>query len=394
MLGLTVTHTVSRDIFPTPHNDEILTRGLYEDLDPSRQEIRLIRLRLEDQGALVKCDLLPPISLSQVKGQYSAISYCAGSPTNTRPILVNGVPFNVFANLAHALDITRDFWAKNFPDQPTSCLLWADQICINQTNLAERSHQVGFMRSIYSLAAQTLVCLSTSLSPHSNETHNTHGIEWLVQLHATIPPGDDYYAYYYSLEHHLRTQLISHPDSTPTTKEEQTRRQTFATGWSTLYSTIFHSPWWLRTWVYQEFISSPNSGIHFLYGRASIPWSHISEILPTLRKYRDLAPPLSTHTRSTSLESELQQVQAAEVAGAVDFFVASKMRFDRAGAFDLLELLAQTRGLRSADPRDRVYAFLGLVREDYGIVPDYSKGNGSLAEFEFNSPGPYVAPEG
>ena len=60
------------------------------------------------------------------------------------------------------------------------------------------------------------------------------------------------------------------------------------------------------------------------------------------------------------------------------FFVASKMRFDRAGRFALLELLAQTRHLRCTDGRDGVYAFLGLVREDYGIVPDYSPGSGGI----------------
>ncbi|KAL2135317.1 hypothetical protein VTI74DRAFT_8970 [Chaetomium olivicolor] len=375
MPGPTTSESVCRGIFPTPHNDEFQTRTLYEVLNRSCREIRLIRLHITDHNSLIQCDLLPPVSLSNVKGEYSAISYCAGDPNNTRPILLNGARFNVFANLAHALDITRDFWTKNFPDQPTSCLIWADQICIDQTNLAERSHQVGFMPSIYSSAARTLVCLSTT-----TEHNNTRDIEWLLQLHATVPPGDDYYAYYFRLEHHLRTQLLSrrphhHHHTTITTTNdnpEGKHAKAFVSGWLAFYDTVFRSPWWLRTWVYQEFISSAHRGIHFLYGRASVAWSHVSEVLPTLRKYRDLG-----HLGGSSgAELGARQAQVADVVDAVHFFVVSKMRFDRAGPCDLLELLARSRHLRSTDARDRVYAFLGLVREDYGIVPDYSPENG------------------
>ena len=99
MPGLTISQPAYWDIFPTPSNDEFHGRRIYEALDPSRQEIRLIRLHLDDDNGSVQCDLLPAVSLSLVKGRYTAISYCAGDPTNTTPILVNGVPFNVFANV-------------------------------------------------------------------------------------------------------------------------------------------------------------------------------------------------------------------------------------------------------------------------------------------------------
>lgn len=411
MPGSTISPSVTRNIFPTPCNDEFQDRRIYETLDPSRQEIRRIRLHLNDDDGLVRCDLLPAVSLSLVKNQYTAISYCAGDPTDTKPILVNGVRFNVFANLAHALDITRDFWTKTFPS--TECLLWADQICINQSNLTERSHQVGFMRRIYSSAAQTLICLSTS-HPHQEDETNTLGIEWLTELHQSVHPGDDYYKYYFQLEHHLRTQLFSSsppsssssfssstshtgsaPDSstaiTTTTnnnsgdsgsQEPKRRRASFTDGWRAFYATIFASPWWLRAWVYQEFVSS--ASLYFLYGRASVPWSRVSEVLPTLRKYHgnfgyDFFNSTSNavgERGGVAVEGEVRHPGAVlSMEDAVNFFVVSKMRFDRAGPYELMDLLAQSRHLRSADRRDGVYAFLGLVREDYGIVPDYSEGN-------------------
>ncbi len=99
MPGLTISQPAHRDIFPTPSNEEFHGRRIYEALDPSRQEIRLIRLHLDNNNGPVQCDLLPAVSLSLAKGRYTAISYCAGDPTNTTPILVNGVTFNVFANV-------------------------------------------------------------------------------------------------------------------------------------------------------------------------------------------------------------------------------------------------------------------------------------------------------
>ncbi|KAK3328055.1 heterokaryon incompatibility protein-domain-containing protein [Cercophora scortea] len=334
----------SRDIFPTPSNDLFLQHGIYASLDATQQHIRLIRLSLDDHDGLIECHLLHPVPLAQARGNYTAISYCAGDPTKTSPILVNGVRFNVFANLAHVLDATRDYWRKTFPapNSTRDCLLWADQICINQADLAERSHQVGFMRSIYACAEQTLICLSTGQV-------ETKGIEWLIQLHESVDPQGDFYMYYFRLEHHLRTKLAD---------------PRFTDGWLAFYD-IFKSPWWTRTWVYQEFISSTN--IVFLYGKSSIPWRRVSEILPTLRKYRNF-----DHFGPHLIACESEVTETIDV---VNFFVISKIRFDRVGPYDLMDLLAQSRHLRSTDSRDRIYAFLGLVQHDFGIVPDYSPGN-------------------
>ncbi|KAK0735344.1 heterokaryon incompatibility protein-domain-containing protein [Apiosordaria backusii] len=316
----------------TPHVFGMLSAStIYE---PSRFESSY------DHDGLICCDLLPAATLSNVKGQYTAISYCAGDPRKAKMVLVNGIQFNVFENLAHVLDMARDFWRKTFPDK--ECIIWADQICINQFNLAERSHQVGFMRGIYSSAAQTLICLSTT-------EVNPCGVEWLVKLHQSVDPDGDFYQYYFHLEYYLRTNLAN---------------KRFVDDWFTFYD-VFSSPWWTRTWVYQEFISSSN--IYFLYGRSSIPWKRLSEVLPTLQKY--------SHFPYFGPAITERQAQVADTNNIVNFFVISKMRFDRVGPFGLMDLLSQSRHLQSSDSRDRIYAFLGLVREDYGIVPDYSPEN-------------------
>ncbi|KAK3326178.1 heterokaryon incompatibility protein-domain-containing protein [Apodospora peruviana] len=413
-------HGNSEGIFPTPNNEDFQIH--YQELNATQNEIRLIRLHPDlDPNGLIQCDLIHGVELAtpghdatpelttdsgclgsittsgtpekthadlhhvdiesvdqthrevhsadetgsppaasdcqdKCRKRYAAISYCAGNPAHTRTILVNGVPFHVFANLAHALDITRDFWAKrpssSFPgENKKECLLWADQICINQSNLRERSHQVGFMRRIYASAEQTLICLSTACgSGGAEEEINTRGVEWLCQLHRVVDPQGDFYMYYFRLEHYLRTRVRSD--------------RMFADDWLAFYD-IFQSPWWTRTWVYQEFISS--NKIFFLFGRASVPWPGVSEVLPTLRKYD------CSHYGYNDLA--VRESQARATVDKVNFFVLSKMKFDRLGPYDLMDLLSQSRHLQSTDSRDRIYAFLGLVRQDYGIVPDYSPGN-------------------
>ena len=64
---------------------------------------------------------------------------------------INGTRFNAFANLAHALrQIIRGREKAELQECPQ--LIWADQMCINQSNTSERSHQVNFMRNIYECA--------------------------------------------------------------------------------------------------------------------------------------------------------------------------------------------------------------------------------------------------
>jgi len=54
-------------------------------------------------------------------------------------------------NLHEALQSLRN------PRSP--CVVWADAICIDQSNIQERGQQVLFMREIYSASAMTLVYL-------------------------------------------------------------------------------------------------------------------------------------------------------------------------------------------------------------------------------------------
>lgn len=133
------------DVFGTPENKVFYASNPYSRLDVNRKEIRLLKIHPDDGTGSIKCTLLPSIPLDQARSLYTALSYCAGDSTRTDIIVVNGIGFNAFANLRHALGGVREFWDKTYKHADKDLLLWTDQICIDQMDLQERSHQVGFM---------------------------------------------------------------------------------------------------------------------------------------------------------------------------------------------------------------------------------------------------------
>lgn len=334
------------DIFCTPENNSFLSTTPYQALDPTRRDIRLLKVLPDSGSGLVECELLPSAPVAELRGKYLALSYCAGDPRNTEIILVNGVQCNVFANLCHALTCARHFWTTQPGDE--DFLLWADQICINQADLSERSHQVGFMRDIYRSAQRTLICLSTS---------NTHGrgMKWLVELFNQGRNLAD------------KGRMIPGMDMQdvwcPTEVE-------FEQGVFAFWEEIIKSPWWSRAWVFQEFMVSANA--NFLSGHHHISWTKAwVAIRPYLgnERRRDgevlygglFFPPSGCTTGHT---------EAMELVDKARFMLKTKAEWK--GTDSLTLILARSRNSKASDDRDRVYALIGLADPGYGITPDYS----------------------
>jgi hypothetical protein len=167
------------DNFYSPANFAFYSHQPYKPLDRSGQTIRLLAVTKDESGQL-QCTLGDGVPLADADGTYTAISYCAGDPKKTRSIKVNGVPFNASANLAHAIEEAYRYRVRKYGD--VTVVLWIDQICINQSNPMERSHQVGFMHKIYSKALEVAVCLSTE------DHHGGPAIRWNEKIYPHSPP--------------------------------------------------------------------------------------------------------------------------------------------------------------------------------------------------------------
>ena len=72
---------------------------------------------------------------------YEAISYVWGEQTRSAEIACNGCTLTLTRSVDEALRRVRL--------ESHQRLIWADQICINQADLKERSQQIMFMDEIY-----------------------------------------------------------------------------------------------------------------------------------------------------------------------------------------------------------------------------------------------------
>jgi len=88
--------------------------------------------------------------------RYTALSYVLGDQEDTATILVFGKELAVTRNLFKFLQCRRDTLLTN---KSTAALFWTDAICIDQSNIDERSRQVEFMADVYKEAQNVLIWL-------------------------------------------------------------------------------------------------------------------------------------------------------------------------------------------------------------------------------------------
>jgi hypothetical protein len=136
----------------------------YMALDSSLKEIRVLEVAPGAGLEIVTCKL-KHISLgSDAVPFYETISYCWGSPRARNIMKVNGTLISVPSSSEAAVRRMR------FSDKPR--VLWIDAICIDQSSQFEKSEQVAFMSTIYSMGKQNLIYLGEDDSGFAERASN------------------------------------------------------------------------------------------------------------------------------------------------------------------------------------------------------------------------------
>jgi hypothetical protein len=128
------------------------TDNIYAPLSTSIPTIRLLHIRPGTLGDPIELELRDS-SLAQARGNYIAISYNWGHVDVNRRVMVrcNGKAVFVTFNLFTILRRLRQ------PDR--TVVGWADALCINQADTAERTYQVTLMADIYQQSRETVIWL-------------------------------------------------------------------------------------------------------------------------------------------------------------------------------------------------------------------------------------------
>ena len=165
----------------------------------------------------------------EIIDHYTALSYVWGNPNETGSIYVDGCQVTITATLDAALRDLRD---------PSRVLrIWADALCIDQSNLDERNSQVGLMAQIYETAHHTVIHLG-------------------------------------SLTESDQTVLRAAPSNTD---GAQSSFSTTANLITLAENGVLKRVWFTRVWVFQELILSKDPWVQC--GRLRARWTDMSKIL-------------------------------------------------------------------------------------------------------------------
>ncbi|KAK4078974.1 hypothetical protein Trihar35433_79 [Trichoderma harzianum] len=130
---------------------------------------------------------------------YEAISYVWGNCDRHFELICDGDILTLTQSIHDALHRVR------LPDQPRR--LWADQVCINQEDGAERSQQVRLMNSVYKNAKNVLVWLGSDLDGVAEKAERT-----VRELNEAFKDTEAHAAFKLNYEENLATQSLSQID--------------------------------------------------------------------------------------------------------------------------------------------------------------------------------------
>jgi Heterokaryon incompatibility protein (HET) len=308
------------------------------------------------------------------KPRYTALSYTWGPPGDVYKILLNGLHFPIRQNLFDAL---QQIQRSQLVDQ----YLWVDAICINQGEdndaLNERSLHISLMKQIYEQAAKVLVWLGRPENEANNRLAFPMMKDFEKRLRRVQKKGRPYRPWWWPRK--PRTVGQDAADFLLTVSPAKDKRvfdvpgsQTYR-AWLGIVS-LWKSPWWTRTWIFQE---------------STIPESHTTvyisgvSVLPYSSKVRFLCGDQETSWP----ELEATSIVASNIltTPGIDarFLVGAQKPFDKLLKFrrkriehvlrSFLDILQMFRHTACFDPRDKVYAPLGLAPDDirHYIRADY-----------------------
>ncbi|KAM7187873.1 Heterokaryon incompatibility protein (HET) domain containing protein [Rhypophila sp. PSN 637] len=328
--------------------------NIYQPLPPHLgRVIRLIAVSLPLPGPPPSSILTAHLEVHPLDSapSYNAISYVWGSsdyhlngsfPGASAAIRCNDALFPVTPNLHWALLRAAITSSKLY--------LWADAICINQSDLSERGSQVSFMGDIYARAERVLVCMGDppATSPPISILALSRLINTLAPL-VNANPGAQ-----------VPSEVL---DTIP------------LRAWQAL-SEILKCSWFQRVWVLQEVGMASEQPV-VLYGFPSsfhvgknglnheFGYGDLMAVVESVKRRKELV--IWYGFGSLRIHGEWAGSWGHDSPTGTE----KKMTF-----YDLIDHASL---LSCQDPRDRIYAFLGhplAPRHADGspkIKPDYTK---------------------
>ncbi len=294
------------------------------------RNIRLLEIEPGDPDSTLQCSLVEtPLKDAS---PYYALSYVWGDSEDRRSIICNRQLKEVTTNLHSVL--------HQYRARASSMRLWVDALCIDQSNDVEKTFQVRMMQDIYKHADKVIIWLGDMHEDDETAVEALRMINapWARYKGILLFTGQDAGAHDLWLAQNLSTKALL------------------------AVSSFLQRPWFQRMWIVQELLSA----------RSVAVWCGASTL--------DSETMFSAAWRLISLYNVNLLLQMATADGPA----VSKLRIACAGRLEALrqakkdtrlgmhELLMITRGFKSTDPRDKMFALVGLAHDIGEDFVDYS----------------------
>ncbi|KAF8848522.1 HET-domain-containing protein, partial [Acephala macrosclerotiorum] len=277
--------------------------------------IRLILLQpSDDLQSPLECELISTtLSYCQndLLDHYTALSYVWGDPSLRAMMKVAGRALSITASLDTAL--------RHLRDSSRTRRIWADAICINQNDFEERNQQVRQMASVYTVAQHTVIWIGEGTA-ETNELFKT-------------------------------LRLLSSQRLLGRSAEDSERSGVSHEVVLSASQTILARQWFKRVWVLQELVRSRD------------PWVQCGTFLV---KWQDLkshvtAAALDIGEEKVQVLDDMARLHAEHQLGSFRNLSDHESKDSRIVAGKLLMLLTSRRALGVQDPRDMLFAHVGLL---------------------------------
>ncbi|KAI3319430.1 heterokaryon incompatibility protein-domain-containing protein [Xylariaceae sp. AK1471] len=409
----------------------------YTRLDPSKKQIRLLKLISGEWDEQVRCELYVVSLDDQIK--YEALSYVWGSPRDLVGIDVNGSLFSATQNLHAALRRLREQIrdSAHAESNGDSRVLWVDAVCINQQDAQEKRHQVELMGDIYSRTTRGLLWLgeepdepqpivtkeqddevarllqvsgnfldelsaslphldfSQSLSPmpevkfrpgvHDFKITRTRAEHWDPQFDPESLDDAGKLALeadsFYQVDCLLTTlSMGTHLRDIPHLQHEpEDAPATFRTNTRQALHWLATRAWWSRIWTVQECIWPKDSEL--LYGPIRIPWRRFLTAISNFQRHRTscCADVLGVNDMlNPVVENVLPCLILHRYCHNEDFNPSKDLEdhddpFDVSSLFRPESLLWTFRYREATDPKDKIYGILSLLKGNSTITEKYAR---------------------
>ncbi len=310
------------------------------DLESSRISIALEIVKLDDETVAYTT-----LSYSWGRNEDGDASLC-------HEVIVEGERLAVTDNLHDALIRIRQHTRST--SRSGNPRFWIDALCINQKDLSERNAQVAMMADIFARGPSMIIWLGE---------HGEHGKTAFEALCVFLDEYD-------------KTSMLSSEEAEATKPSLTDRLSALSKHWPQAVKALLTSRYFFRRWIVQERVSSQARLVDVLWGSHSFPITSfrlaIKKIVACFENSSEpVAPALGTRRYSQkAVNLVCRQFLLLEETFSQNGFLWSIS--GTPGLSKLLILLHHCSQLATTDHRDRLYALVGICRDETHVEVDYS----------------------